>query len=346
MGVFLKEQFIKDLTEGEIVSSTFLVKNITKQYKKDQSPYLSLVLVDKTGEIDAKLWDHVERYEALFKQKDFIKVKGRINSYRQKLQIQLQDIYRQPPEVIDIADYLPVSPHDSEEQLTKLLAILEKITNPHLKTLVKELFSDKNFKSSFMRAPAAKQIHHAYCGGLLDHSLSMCQLAILVADHYPFLDKDLLIFGALVHDIGKIRELEYQTTFEYTDQGRLVGHLVQGCSVIEEKIRKIKDFPQQLTSLLQHYILSHHGQREYGAQQLPQTAEAMALHCIDLLDSKMETLRLLIEDLKVSGEKWTPFQRIFERSFYYQSLQNENNAENKETSNSPNAEKSKHPQLF
>ncbi len=312
----MKEQFIKDLKEQDIVSTTFLVVSIQRNFKKDQSPYLTLVLRDRSGDIEAKIWDEVERYEKLFSAKDIVKVNARVVRYREKLQLQINDIYRMPKEAVSMSDYLPSTPFDAKKQFKELTSILKSIKDPNLKKLAQALLKDTELMKKFKTAPAAATVHHAYIGGLLDHTLSTMKLADKTAAHYPFLNRDLLLMGAFLHDIGKTEELSGDGLMEYTDSGKLVGHLVQGCTIIDRKISNIPDFPNELAVLLKHLILSHHGHKEFGSPQVPKTPEAMALHLIDLIDSKLEAVRMMYHSHSEENGRWTAYNRQLEREFY------------------------------
>jgi 3'-5' exoribonuclease len=215
---------------------------------------------------------------------------------------------------IDFADYFPSSSRDPAEMWTELRATVAAMSNPHLKALVEALLDDEEVARRFRRAPAAKQIHHAYLGGLLEHVLSLCALARVAAAHYPKIDYDLLLAGVLLHDIGKIYELNYERGFSYSDDGQLLGHIAIAQRMVAEKLRGLPDFPARLRSLVEHMILSHHGQLEFGSPKLPQFPEALLLHYLDDMDSKMECMRSLIDnDRQVEGSftAWnTPLERV------------------------------------
>lgn len=312
----MKSQFIKELKDGETVNSSFLVKKKLKGVTKEGKPYLTVYLGDKSGDIEGKIWDRAADYETLFEARDVVQVSGQAVMHRDKIQIKIRDLYTLKKEQIEIGDYLPVSPYPTAEQWRKLCALLQTVKEPHLAALIELLIKDAALIEAFQKAPAGKQIHHSYCGGLLDHTLSMAKLADFISGHYPFLNRDLLLVGVFVHDLGKVEELDFRSAFEYSDEGKLVGHLLLGCRLLEKKIAQLPQFPRKLQTMLMHFILSHHGELEFGSPVLPQTLEAMALHQLDLLDSKLEHVRTLVLENGNGDETWTEYSRVLSRSFY------------------------------
>jgi 3'-5' exoribonuclease len=215
---------------------------------------------------------------------------------------------------IDFADYFPSSRRDPEEMWTELRTKVAAIANPHLKALVEALLDDEDVARRYRRAPAAKQIHHAYLGGLLEHVLSLCALARAVAAHYPNIDYDLLLTGVVLHDIGKIYELNYERGFSYSDDGQLLGHITIALGMVADKLRGLPDFPPRLRTLVEHMILSHHGQLEFGSPKVPQFPEALLLHYLDDMDSKMECMRALIENDRQADGSFTAWSAPLERA--------------------------------
>lgn len=298
----MKSPYVNELEPNRVITSTFLVHTKEIRTKKTGELYLSLILGDRTGELDAKMWDNVGEVMETFDRDDFVKVKGLIQIYHNRPQLTVHKLRRMQEQEIDFTDYFPSSQRDPAAMWAELRGILETVSNPHLKALMDALLGDQEIAARYRRAPAAKQIHHAYLGGLLEHVLSLCHLARMAAQHYCNIDLDLLLAGIVLHDIGKIHELEYDRGFSYSSQGQLLGHIVIALRMVGEKIAAIPGFPAELRSLLEHMIISHHGQLEFGSPKLPAFPEALLLHYLDDMDSKMECMRALIEkDRQVEG---------------------------------------------
>lgn len=282
--------------------------------KRTGEPYLVLTLTDRTGELDAKMWDNAAVVADSFDRDDFIRVRGLVQIYQSRPQLTVHRLNKVPDCDVALADFLPASNRNPDEMFAELAGIIRGIGNPHLKALLAAFFADGEIARQYRQAPAAKSVHHAYVGGLLEHVLSMAALARLTAAHYTNIDLDLLLAGVVLHDIGKIRELSYVRSFGYTTEGQLLGHIQIGMQMLAEKLRAVPGFPPKTRILLEHMILSHHGALEFGSPKLPVFPEAMLLHLLDSMDSKMETLRHNIEtDSRVGGE-WTGFIPPLERS--------------------------------
>jgi len=305
--------WVDRIQEEERVSGCYLVKEKRVATTRNGNAFMSLTLADRTGEIPARVWEKVESLSALFREGDVVQVEGKANSYRDQLQINVShlDLFRGPP---DPEVFLDVSPEDPFEMMRSLREILRGIQDVHLKALVEIFLSDREFVTRFKKAPAAKTFHHAYLGGLLEHTLSVCRLAVHTADHYPQLNRDLLVTAAFLHDIGKTRELQYDLLIDYTDEGRLVGHVVLGVTMVDEKLRGLREFPQELAFRLRHLILSHHGEYDFGSPKMPKFLEAFALHLIDDLDAKIKGIGRFMERDRHDGS-WTDFNRMFGRYF-------------------------------
>lgn len=298
----MKSPFVNEVEPNRVITTSFLVHSKEIRQKKSGEVYLSLLLGDKTGELDAKMWDNVADVLDAFDRDDFVKVKGLIQVFHNRPQLTIHKMRRMDSSEIDFADYFPCSRRDPAEMWAELRGIVCGLANPHLKTLLEAMLDDPEIAERYRRAPAAKQIHHAYLGGLLEHVLSLCALARLTTGHYENLDRDLLLTGVVLHDIGKIYELNYERGFSYSNDGQLVGHIAIALRMVNEKLRGLPDFPPLLRSLVEHMILSHHGQLEFGSPKLPQFPEALLLHYIDDMDSKMACMRALIEhDRQVEG---------------------------------------------
>lgn len=298
----MKSPYVNELEPNNVITTSFLVTSKEIRQKKSGELYLSLLLGDRTGELDAKMWDNVAEVLDSFDRDDFVKVKGLIQVFHNRPQLTIHKVRRMDDSEIDYADYFPSSKRDAHEMWTELCGIVGRMTNPHLKRLVEAFLRDETIASRYRRAPAAKQIHHAYLGGLLEHVLSLCALARLTAQHYSIVDFDLLLTGVVLHDIGKIYELNYERGFSYSNEGQLLGHISIAMRMVADKVREQPDFPPALRALVEHMILSHHGQLEFGSPKLPQFPEALLLHYIDDMDSKMECMRALIaNDRQVAG---------------------------------------------
>lgn len=307
----MKSPSVADLEPRQQVTGLFLVQAKDVRQKKTGEPYLALTLIDRTGDIDAKMWDNVADILDTFERDDFIRVKGETQLYQNKLQLTVHRIARVDESEVDLADFLPASKRDPEEMFTELQALIASNGNPHLRALLENVFADAEVAEAFKRAPAAKAIHHNWLGGLIEHVLSLASLARDAGRHYPFIDQDLLLAGVVLHDIGKIRELSFARSFNYTTEGSLIGHIQIALRLLADKYPP--DFPEKLRNLIEHLILSHHGQLEFGSPKLPLFPEAMLLHHLDNMDSKMELMRSTIERNQPGGSEWTSYVPAIER---------------------------------
>jgi 3'-5' exoribonuclease len=271
-------------------------------------------LCDRTGELDAKMWDNVVEVMETFERDDFVKVKGLIQIFHNRPQMTIHKMRRVGDHEVEFADYFPASERNSDEMLAELQGIVAGMKNAHLRGLLNAMLDDPEIARRYKVAPAAKQIHHAYLGGLIEHVLSLCGMAALAASHYRAVDLDLLLTGVVLHDMGKIYELSYERGFSYSTEGQLLGHIVIAMRMVAEKLAGIPDFPPRLRTLVEHMILSHHGQLEFGSPKLPQFPEAMLLHYLDDLDAKMECMRQMVDrDRQVEG-LFTGYSPAMERS--------------------------------
>jgi 3'-5' exoribonuclease len=305
--------WISDIKEDDQVRSRYLVKVKRMGSTKKGGSFLSLTLADRTGDLEAKVWERAEEVSRLFNEGDILDIEGYASSYRGQLQLILSDL--KTVDGIEEPDlFLEVTKQDVPAMMAQLREILRGIEHSQIKALVDRFFSDRKFVALFKKAPAAKSFHHSYIGGLLEHTLSVCRMALTVAEHYPDLDKDLLLAGAFLHDIGKVKELRFGGLIGYTDEGRLIGHLSLGVSMADEKIASLAGFPDEIAFRLKHMILSHHGEYEFGSPKRPKFLEAFALHLIDDLDAKMNGLKRFMDRDRQEGD-WTEFNRLFERYF-------------------------------
>jgi 3'-5' exoribonuclease len=304
-------KFINEYKEGDRVLDIYLCKQKTQATTRSGKPYETIVLQDKTGTIDAKIWELNDAGIADFAALDYVEVHGEVNSYQGVLQMGVKRIRRCKEGEYKEADYLPVSQYDLDEMFFKLLDYIEQIKNKHLKALLTAIFvDDKEFVKSFCASSAAKSIHHSFVGGLLEHTLSVVKLCEFYTGIYPALKKDLLISAALCHDIGKTRELSKFPLNDYTDEGNFLGHIVIGSEMVGEKIKKLTGFPETLAAELKHCILAHHGEFEYGSPKRPALIEAVALHFADNTDAKIQTFTEIIANSSLSG--WHGYNRLFE----------------------------------
>jgi 3'-5' exoribonuclease len=292
----MKSHFIIDLADGQVVASLFLVREKEiRTSAKTGKPWLQLELADRTGTISAKMWDNFAPLVATFECHDVIQIRGRVKLYNGQKELTLEQIIPALENEYELGDFLPHTKCDVEKLYAELRAAIAGMKNPALQGLLSSVVDDPAITPRLKRAPAAMIMHHAYLGGLLEHVTSLIGLAAVVARHYPELDADLLLTGVVLHDIGKIDELYYTRGIGYSDQGRLLGHIMIGVGIVREKIKAIPGFPAPLALLVEHLILSHHGSHEFGSPALPQTPEAVALHFIDDVDSKMASMRATLE---------------------------------------------------
>jgi 3'-5' exoribonuclease len=305
----MKEFFISECSqqENKIVTSSFVVASKQVKAKKNGEPYLALVLADRTGQIEAKMWDNVDEFILAFEQDDFLKIKGLINKYKNRFQLTIHKLRRMEEGEIDFSDYLPKTTKDIGELWRTLTEFVATFQNPHLKSLVELFMADAEIAERYRNAPAAKTLHHAYIGGLLDHVVSLFRSCDLICRNYPQVNRDLLLTGAFLHDIGKIQELTYNRAFSYTTRGQLLGHMIIELEMLQAKLAKLPGFPGELKTLLEHMIISHHGQYDFGSPKLPMFPEALMLHYLDDLDSKMEAMRAHFEREAELEGPWTSY---------------------------------------
>jgi 3'-5' exoribonuclease len=301
----MKTHYVADLQEGQALTAHFLVleKEIRTSPRTGTS-WLQLELGDRTGSISAKMWDNFAALEKTFEQDDVVQVRARVKVYNGQKELTLEQIVPAAERDYDLGDFLPHTKHDIEKLYAELRASIAAMKNPWLKQLLASVAEDPALGSKIKRAPAAMVMHHAFIGGLLEHIVSLIGLGKKVAEHYPELDGDLLLAGIVLHDIGKVEELRYARAIDYTTEGRLLGHIMIGAQMVREKIRAIPQFPAPLAVLVEHLILSHHGSHEFGSPSLPQTREAVALHFLDDMDSKMAAMRATLES-PAADDDWT-----------------------------------------
>lgn len=311
----MKKRFITDIRAGDRVDDIFVLSEKILSQKKDGNNFLNVTLSDKTGTIKGVVWDNVDQIAAGITSGDFAHVNGSVSDYRGTLQVVIKNMEPFSPDRVDPSDFLPQTSRDIEGMFERLVKRMDSITTDYLKALIDAFFKDKEFVNKFKTAPAGKKMHHAYIGGLLEHTLSMVSLADKIAGHYSGIDRDLLLSGAILHDIGKIDEFEYQFKIDYSDKGRLLNHIVIGIKMVDDKLSGIEHFPEDQVLLLKHLIVSHHGTREFGSPEPPKTIEAVLLNYIDEIDSKVNAIRDFIAS-EDPDETWTSYHRLLERHFY------------------------------
>ena len=318
----MSKVFVEELKSGQAVDSIFLVRDKVLSVTKDGRPYIRVALMDRTGKIEGRMWDrqgeekNVERTFEGFKQNDFVRVTGRVESFKDLPQINVETISVAQSHDIDIADFVPKGSKNPEELVRDLTRIAASLKNPFLKRLLNSFLKDAEFMARFTRAPAAKKLHQAYLGGLLEHTHNIVRMALDVSKYYPQLNGEILAVGAFLHDIGKVHELDYERAFDYTDRGRFLGHLFIGARMTDEKIGAIESFPEDLKNMVLHLILSHHGQHEYGAPVLPVTLEAIVLFQLDDLDAKVWGFTGEQARSESLEGNWTAFSNVYSRFIY------------------------------
>jgi 3'-5' exoribonuclease len=312
----VQKTYVNQIADRDSVESVFLLREKIQAVAKNGKPYLVLKLMDKTGELEGRVWDNADKMSTMAGRDDFVLVRGRASLYLGKMQLVVQEMVRQAESEVNLADFLPVSKYPVEELLARLHQKVKSLSIDHFRRLMESFLGDPEFLRRYSTAPAAKSMHHVFLGGLLEHSLAVADLAEDVCQRYPDLQRDLLIVGALLHDVGKIAELDYRRSFDYTDAGKLIGHIVLGAQMVETKIREIGDFPAQDALLLGHLLLSHHGQYEYGSPKRPKTVEAVILNFLDDLDSKINGVQAHIDRDAVGESAWTSYHRLYDRYFF------------------------------
>ncbi|KAF0221530.1 MAG: CMP-binding [Geobacteraceae bacterium] len=312
--------FISEIKDRAQVDSVFLVKEKITAMAKNGKPYLTLRLMDNSGELEAKVWDNVDLLSATFDKDDFIAVRSKATVYLGKMQLVVAELKRVPEEEVVLADFLPETERNIQEMVAELSNLLATIGDESLRSLLKAFFDDPLFTALYRTAPAAKGMHHVYLGGLLEHSLAVAKLVDRIVPLYSGINRDLLIAGALLHDVGKVREMAYFRSFDYTDEGKLLGHITIGVEMVHEKIAAIPGFPPELAMLLKHMLLSHHGQYEFGSPKRPKTLEATILNYLDDLDSKINGIRTHIMKEPENQSGWTSYHRLYDRYFYKDNL--------------------------
>ncbi len=305
----MKDFYVKDAAayENQNITSSFIVSSKQIKPKKTGEHFLALTLCDRSGQIEAKMWDNVAEAIGSVEQDDIIKIRGLVNKYNGRFQVTIHKLRRMSEEEIDYSDYLPKTTKNIDELWQKVCEFVASFQDPHLKALIEAFMADPEIVLAYRTAPAAKTLHHAFIGGLLDHVVSLLSLCDLAVRNYPHLNRDLLLTGAFLHDIGKIYELSYSRSFSYTTRGQLLGHMIIELEMLHKKVALVPGFPDELKVLIEHLIISHHGEYEFGSPKLPMFPEALMLHYLDDLDSKMESMRAHFEREAGMDSEWTSY---------------------------------------
>jgi len=298
--------------ENQVITSSFVVISKQAKPKKSGELYLALMLGDRTGHIEAKMWDNVSDHIGCFEQDDFIKVRGLVNKFNGRFQITLHKVRSMQESEVEFDDYLPRTTKDVDALWRTLGEFVNGFEDPHLKALIRAFMNDPQIERAYKNAPAAKSLHHAFIGGLLEHVVSLFQLCDLACRNYPeMIDRDLLLTGAFLHDIGKVHELTFARSFTYTTRGQLLGHMIIELEMLQQKISALPGFPEEYKTLIEHLIISHHGKYEFGSPKMPMFPEALMLHYLDDLDSKMESMRAQFD--REPEAVWTGYNASLER---------------------------------
>ena len=317
----VKHQFVEHLKEGDRFDDLFLVKSVRQAETKAGKPYLVVTVMDRTGEIGGPVWEDVERYAKVCLPGEVVRLVGSVRSFQNMTQLKIDDAQKAASDEIDLAFFLPCTKRDRKEMALELQKIVHSIEDPFVRKLLLKFFKKGKLWKKFQDAPAAKGIHHAYIGGLMEHTLSVVQIADQLSTHYQGIDRSLLLAGAILHDIGKLEELQVQRgVVDYTNRGRLKGHLVIGSEMVGEIAAELDGFPEDRLEQIQHLILSHHGRQEFGSPTVPMTVEAFLLSFLDDLDAKMNVTEQLRYKIDAGEMEWTDYQRSLERYLFLKGL--------------------------
>ncbi|MFN8945786.1 MAG: 3'-5' exoribonuclease YhaM family protein [Pseudobdellovibrionaceae bacterium] len=321
---------VQKMNDQDQIDSVYLVSEKYVGVGKNGKPFLALKISDKTGVIEARLWEKAEDVAKSFETGDLVKIKGMVQLFQGRKQLVIHRLEKNMDESVSFEDYLPRGSSNSDENFAQLVGLVKGMSNSHLKQLVLDTLEDSEIRSRFLKAPAAKTIHHAWVGGLLEHILSICRVMESLAICYPFMNKDLLLFGAIFHDIGKIYELDIGHGIQYSHKGRLLGHMLLGCELVEKKASRILGFPEDLKDVCKHIILSHHNTLEHGSPKRPKFIEAYVIAMIDDMDSKISSMKKFIdlerEQLVVSDgrptsiQRWSRYNELYDRYFLLDDL--------------------------
>ncbi|MGC8947151.1 MAG: 3'-5' exoribonuclease YhaM family protein [Anaerolineae bacterium] len=314
----MKKQFVRDLRPGDRVLSFFLLRRKQLEPFRDRTrgEFLTLILSDRTGEILARLWEGAPEVDRRLESRQIVKVLGRVEEYLGQQQIIVEKIRPAKEEEYDLADMIPATERNVAQMLEEVRAAIAEVENPHLRALLSSFFDDPEFVARFSQAPAARRVHHAYLGGLLEHTVEVISLSRHLLTLYPQIHRDLLLTGVLLRDIGKIREYTWEMGIEYSDEGRLLGHVVMSLEMVDRVLEGMPDFPPDLALRLRHMIVSHHGQYEWGSPRQPHTLEAAALHFVENLSAQVNRYQRLIATRRDPSKPWTEYDPLLGRYLY------------------------------
>lgn len=314
-------RFVDQLRDGDSFDDIYLATDKQLRANRNGAPFIQVQLGDRSGSIVARFWNAGENVFRTFDNGDFVQVEGKVQLFQGALQAIVEHIERADAKMVDTQDFLPKTDQDIPKLTEKLRNYMLRLGNPHLRALAECFLMDDDFVRGFTTAPAGVKLHHAYIGGLLEHTVGMMEMAEKLLPHYPGTDRDLVLLGLFLHDAGKVRELSYLRAFGYTDEGQLLGHIPIGVEMVTEQAAKVADltgepFPRELLVRVKHMILSHHGTLEHGSPKVPMTPEATLLHCIDSMDTKMHMVLRELKDDRNNPTAWTPYNSNLQRRFY------------------------------
>jgi len=308
--------YINEIKENDHVDSHFLVREKSLSITKSGNAYLRMILVDRSGEMEGRIWNSADLLSGAFEKDDFVQLQGKAVSFQDHLQLNITHIERVDEEGVVLSDFFPTTEKDIDAMFLTLMETGQQVKDPYLNQLLRLFWEDESFVEKFKMAPASTRLHHTHIGGLLEHTLSLTQLVLKNAAHYSGLNLDLLITASILHDLGKVDELSYHRSFDYSDEGRLLGHIILGMERLENKIRQLPDFPKDLAVQLKHLLISHHGQYEWGSPRKPMTLEAIMLHYLDNLDAKIHGVQQFLKTQVSEGARFSRYHPFFEQSFY------------------------------
>lgn len=312
-----KSQYVRDLALGDSVDSIFVVKSKQLMPFRDRpGNYLAIELIDKTGSIQGRIWDDAEMFDQAIQEKEVVRVRGKVEVFRQVRQLRITDIAKCQRGEYDLFDLVMHTDKDIDWMFERVMRAASSISNPHLQRLVFSFLNDERIAHDFKLAPASLRFHHNWLGGLLEHVVSVLDIAEVICRTHTGVDRDLLITGAILHDIGKLREYVWDPMIDMTDEGRLLGHIILSDEMVTERMRGIPAFPKELALRIRHMIISHHGDMEYGAPKRPMTVEAMALHLIENLNAQLARFTAFVEEQREAGKVWTDYERVLERRIF------------------------------
>jgi 3'-5' exoribonuclease len=321
-----KRAWVKDLRAGTELEDCFAVRSVDVRQRRGGGPYLAATLGDRTGEVTALVWQNVDRLREALEPGSVVSIKGQVQRYNQQLQVVIRQAEPLPAESVEDEIFVRSSAVDPAVLWQQLIGFIEDVSDPDLRQLLFRIFSDPETERLFRKAPAARSMHHGFRSGLLEHTVSVTTLARSLAQHYE-LNRDLVVAGCLLHDFGKIWELEIGASIEYTDDGRLIGHIPMETLFVDKKISELENFPGETRRQLLHILLAHHGEYDFGSPRRPKTPEALLVHMTDNLDSKMAGMLEAIAAQGSDDEAWTPYSRILERHIYRRRIPSDDNEE-------------------